>query len=121
MLSAATALIELDGLARRMVLCPPDLKPEHLGAVISAAAVDVAVVDGSASAVEGAGLPVAPLSQTLQPLRSLSSPELDTEWVLFTSGTAGPPKMVVHSLAGLTGAIKPPAAPDGENRVGHLL
>jgi acyl-coenzyme A synthetase/AMP-(fatty) acid ligase len=30
---------------------------------------------------------------------------LDTEWVLLTSGTTGPPKLVVHSRAGLTGAI----------------
>src|SRR6185312_7381578 len=28
-----------------------------------------------------------------------------TEWVLLTSGTTGVPKMVVHSLAGLTAAI----------------
>lgn len=31
--------------------------------------------------------------------------------MLFTSGTAGPPKMAVHSLATLTGAIKPATAP----------
>ncbi len=50
-------------------------------------------------------------ADAIPPLRGDSS--LDTEWVLFTSGTTGPPKMVVHSLAGLTGAIKPvdPAAP----------
>ena len=28
-----------------------------------------------------------------------------TEWVLLTSGTTGVPKMVAHSLAGLTGAL----------------
>ncbi len=35
----------------------------------------------------------------------------DTEWVLLTSGTTGPPKMVVHSRAGLIGAIDPAASP----------
>ena len=33
-----------------------------------------------------------------------------TEWVLLTSGTAGVPKMVVHSLASLTGADRRRAA-----------
>ena len=31
---------------------------------------------------------------------------MPTEWVLFTSGTTGVPKMVMHDLAGLTAAIK---------------
>ena len=37
-----------------------------------------------------------------------------TEWVLLTSGTTGRPKLAVHTLGSLTGAIKrgnPPAAP----------
>lgn len=32
---------------------------------------------------------------------------MTTEWVLLTSGTTGTPKMVVHSLEALTGAISP--------------
>src|SRR5438477_1880094 len=32
-LAAALALIELDGVARRLVICPPDLPSEHLPAV----------------------------------------------------------------------------------------
>jgi acyl-coenzyme A synthetase/AMP-(fatty) acid ligase len=37
-----------------------------------------------------------------------AAPYGDTEWVLFTSGTTGAPKLVSHSLDGLTGAIPPP-------------
>ena len=31
-LQSALAMIELDGVARRMLLCPPDLDPDHIEA-----------------------------------------------------------------------------------------
>src|SRR5690242_2433984 len=43
----ALALIELDGLARRMTLYPPDLALEHLPYVMRYAEVDTVVSDGS--------------------------------------------------------------------------
>src|SRR5580698_6670184 len=46
-LSAAVALIELDGLARRIVLCPPDLADEALPAVIETAGVDAVAFDAA--------------------------------------------------------------------------
>src|SRR6185312_456950 len=39
-LTTASALIELDGLARRMVICPPDFSLQHLPFVMEAAGVD---------------------------------------------------------------------------------
>ena len=39
------------------------------------------------------------------------SESCQTEWVLLTSGTTGPPKLVVHTLASLAGAIRCSAAP----------
>ena len=33
-LKTAAALVELDGWARRLVICPPDLEADHLGAVL---------------------------------------------------------------------------------------
>src|SRR5579883_3039274 len=39
-LAAALALLELDGIARRLVLCPPGLPVEHVSAVVAAAGVD---------------------------------------------------------------------------------
>ena len=35
-LTAASVMLELDGIARRMVLCPPDLPLEYLPSVIAA-------------------------------------------------------------------------------------
>src|SRR5206468_3838185 len=54
----AQALIELDGLARRLVLCPPDLGAEHLPWVIAAAEVDAVVTDAPDESLTGLGVPV---------------------------------------------------------------
>jgi acyl-coenzyme A synthetase/AMP-(fatty) acid ligase len=111
-LSAALALIDLDGLARRVILCPPGLSAEHLPIVARNAEVD-AVVCSDPAAFEDLGFPIvsackgAPL-----PGGARHAPETGTEWLLLTSGTTGAPKVVVHSLAGLTGAIRP-AGPGG--------
>src|SRR5579863_4673335 len=43
----ALALVECDGLARRMILFPPDLAVEHLPYVIRWADVDTVISDGS--------------------------------------------------------------------------
>src|ERR1700757_2562706 len=34
-LVSGLAMIEIDGIARRMLLCPPDLNPDYLGALIA--------------------------------------------------------------------------------------
>lgn len=44
---AARALIELDGLAARLVICPPDFSPGRLASVISQAEVDAIVSDAA--------------------------------------------------------------------------
>src|SRR5262245_42576443 len=47
-LDAALALIELDGTARRVVLCPPDVSVKHIPAIAATAEIDLVVTDGTA-------------------------------------------------------------------------
>jgi acyl-coenzyme A synthetase/AMP-(fatty) acid ligase len=107
-IGAAQALLELDGLARRIVLCPPDLASEHFDHVVRTAEVDAIVTDAADEALARLGLPLHILERPTAPLPADAAPYGDTEWVLFTSGTTGAPKLVSHSLDGLTGAIPPP-------------
>ena len=57
-LTTALALIELDGCARRIVILPPDVDAANLGAVISAAEIDAAVVDDQSPPGSALDLPV---------------------------------------------------------------
>ncbi|MBR1229067.1 MULTISPECIES: AMP-binding protein [unclassified Bradyrhizobium] len=103
-LQSALAMIELDGVARRMLLCPPDLDPDHIEGLLADAEIDAIVTDrplhrwdDGAYLVVGAGLPERPGAGW--------KTERATEWLMLTSGTSGPPKIVGHTLDGLAGAI----------------
>jgi acyl-coenzyme A synthetase/AMP-(fatty) acid ligase len=112
-LTAALALVELDGVARRVILCPPDLAVEHLPAVVADAEVDAIVTSGQMDTGELGVRLHAVCHPAIAPMAERVGARHATEWVMFTSGTTGMPKMVVHTLAGLTGAIKRNAAHDG--------
>src|ERR1700761_2942786 len=47
-MNTAIALLELDGIARRLVLCTPDLSAERLAEVAASAQTDVTLTDGPA-------------------------------------------------------------------------
>jgi acyl-coenzyme A synthetase/AMP-(fatty) acid ligase len=106
-LTTALALIELDGIARRLILCPPDLRFEHVPYVVETAAVDALVSDGGVSEIANAGVErVVTCSPRIAPVDSDRSGRHQTEWILFSSGTTGMPKMVLHTLSSLAGAIE---------------
>jgi acyl-coenzyme A synthetase/AMP-(fatty) acid ligase len=106
-LVAALALIEIDGIVRRLVLCPPDLDPTHLPYVIATAGVDAIITDRESRALNGLEVnEIVPCTGAIRDAEVERTPQCNTEWILFTSGTTGRPKMVVHSFATLTGAIE---------------
>jgi acyl-coenzyme A synthetase/AMP-(fatty) acid ligase len=89
-LGTAMALLELDGVARRLVLCVPDLTHEQLSSVSATAEADI-VLDG---------VDALPIAHTLE-RRATET----TEWILLTSGTTGTPKLVAHSFESLAGGL----------------
>jgi len=108
---AALSMIDIDGIARRMLLCPPDLNADHLAAIIADAEIDAVVTDQpDRFAASGVAL-VVTAREDLQPATRAQT-ERATEWLMLTSGTLGLPKIVGHTLEGLTGAI----AADGPAR-----
>src|SRR3569833_4246827 len=84
-LFAALGLIELDGVAARIVIAPPDIKSEHLAAIVERAGIDTVVSDDPALAAEDVNF-----SQLHLPRSSAAVPSSrKSEWILFTSGTTG--------------------------------
>jgi acyl-coenzyme A synthetase/AMP-(fatty) acid ligase len=106
-LTAGLALIELDGVARRIVLSPGDLPPDHLPYVIATAEIDAVVSDDPDTAPDCRGVECfVTCNPRLIRVERNRSENFQTEWILLTSGTTGVPKMAVHTLSSLTGAIK---------------
>ncbi|PPD45837.1 MAG: 2-succinylbenzoate--CoA ligase [Methylocystis sp.] len=106
--AAALTLLELDGVASRMVITPPDFTSERVASAISQSQVDAIVCDDD-SLDFGAVRPRYVIS-ALSPEDAPRGETVATEWVLPTSGTTGAPKLVAHRLGGLLGAVRPRAA-----------
>jgi acyl-coenzyme A synthetase/AMP-(fatty) acid ligase len=106
-LSAALSLIELDGVARRLTICPSDISYEHFPSIIASAEVDAIVSDNDELRRRGIVVDShVTANVTLEPaVHSLNSSNT-TEWIILTSGTTGAPKLLIHSLSSLTAAIE---------------
>src|ERR1700676_4836535 len=110
-LISAIAMTEIDGVARRMLLCPPDLNADHIKTLIEDAEIDAVVTD-QPSRWTDAGVYLVVADGTPARSAAKSKTEHATDWLMLTSGTSGVPKIVRHTLEGLTGAI----AADGPAR-----
>src|ERR1700733_7418109 len=108
---ASLVMLEIDGIARRMLLCPPDLNADHLQALIEDAEIEAVVTDQPERFTSLGIELVVTASEELQ-AATRAQTERATEWLMLTSGTLGLPKIVGHTLEGLTGAI----AADGPAR-----
>jgi acyl-coenzyme A synthetase/AMP-(fatty) acid ligase len=111
-LAAALALIELDGIARRIVLSPSDVAVGHLPSIAANADVDAVVTD--LDRAEIAPLAIAlhvAAGVAIEPRNDIPRGSRHTEWLLLTSGTTGVPKMVRHNVVSLTAPIRAAAEP----------
>ena len=111
-LLSAVAMIEIDGVAGRMLLCPPDVNSDYIETLIDEAGIDTIVTDephrwadAKVSSILAVHLP--------EPAAVKSKTERATQWLMLTSGTSGLPKIVGHTLEGLCGAILADGASHG--------
>jgi acyl-CoA synthetase (AMP-forming)/AMP-acid ligase II len=104
-LKTAAALIELDGLARRFVLCPPELDEERLRLIADIVEADAIVYDGDSGPPPLSFGISAPCRLPLEPSPPRRAERIASEWALLTSGTTGAPKLALHNLATLTSAF----------------
>jgi acyl-coenzyme A synthetase/AMP-(fatty) acid ligase len=103
-LTSAIAMTELDGVARRMLLCPPDLNADHVNTLIEDAEIDAVVTDHPPRWTDTEVYLIV-AARSPAPAHAKAKTGRATEWLMLTSGTSGVPKIVRHTLEGLSGAI----------------
>ncbi len=110
-LACALALIECDGIAKRLIICPPGLTVEHLLVLAERSSVDVIICDPDTSLPPelSSGRRILRFHEKAFERKHEGNIEtIQTEWILLTSGTTGVPKMVSHSFDSLTSNIRRP-------------
>jgi acyl-coenzyme A synthetase/AMP-(fatty) acid ligase len=99
-----SAVAQLDGVARRIVLWPQDRPKAQIESVLKAAGID--------HVINAWPLTCGHDAFACGDARALAAEAFATEYVLFTSGTTSRPKMVVHTLESLAGHLRAGAATD---------
>ena len=105
-LTTALALIELDGIAGRLILCPPGMLSEHMSSIMETAGVDAVISDRPLPEAEARGIECFICAPHIVAYPHEQRESRETDWILLTSGTSGFPKLVCHTLSSLAGAIK---------------
>jgi acyl-CoA synthetase (AMP-forming)/AMP-acid ligase II len=103
-LISGLVMTEIDGVARRMQLCPPDLNADHLQSLMEDADIDAVVTDHPERWTDTDVKLVIPAGPPARAATQVKT-ERGTEWLMLTSGTSGVPKIAGHTLEALTGAI----------------
>src|SRR6202051_3652925 len=103
-LISALAMTEIDGVARRMLLCPPDLNADHLQSLMADADIDAVVTDHPERWTDSHAKLVIPATPPARATTQIKT-ERATEWLMLTSGTSGVTDIVRPALEALTGAI----------------
>jgi acyl-coenzyme A synthetase/AMP-(fatty) acid ligase len=103
-LTSGLVMMELDGVIRRMLLCPPDLDADHIQSLMQDAGIDAVVTDDPVRWTDS-GIKLVVTAGVPARAAAKAQTERATEWLMLTSGTSGVPKIVRHTMEGLTGAI----------------
>jgi hypothetical protein len=82
-LISALAMIEIDGVARRMLLCPTDLNADHIESLIDDAGIDAIVTDQPARWA-GVGVYLVVAARAPERAAKQSRSESATEWLMLT-------------------------------------
>src|SRR5580692_4057328 len=85
---AGLVMLEIDGIARRMLLCPPDLNTDHLQALIEDGEIDAIVTD-QPDRFAASGIALVVVAAAPVPAAATAKTERATEWLMLTSGTSG--------------------------------
>jgi acyl-coenzyme A synthetase/AMP-(fatty) acid ligase len=100
-LTFSAVLMDLDGLAGQIVICPPDLTEDLVEWAVGVTGASHLVTDR----VWTRPLKDIQVVPTGPSRRSDVNRSVETQWLLFTSGTTGAPKLVSHRFESLTGAF----------------